>query len=75
MSAPPRREAERDPLRPCPSSDVKDHAFWETQPVGQLKPELDRPGPEGPIDDPMTIDDVKQEEYPSPGASSGPRAT
>ena len=23
-------------------SDVKDHAFWETQPVAQLKPELDK---------------------------------
>ena len=46
--------------------DVKDHAFWETQPVAQLKPELDRAGPEGPIDDPMTIADVKQEAYPLP---------
>lgn len=34
----------------------KDHAFWETQPVAQLKPELDnkKQGAEGPIDDPMT---------------------
>ena len=47
-------------------SDVKDHAFWETQPVAQLKPELDKIGPEGPIDDPMTVADVKQEGYKLP---------
>lgn len=50
-------------------SDVKDHAFWETQPVAQLKPELDKLGPdgvEGAIDDPMTVADVKQEAYKLP---------
>ena len=68
--------ADEDHERPAPSDlaeeagrsfagmsldDVKDHAFWETQPVGQLKPELDRSGPEGPIDDPMTVEEVKQD--------------
>lgn len=51
------------------TSDVKDHAFWETQPVAQLKPELDKIGPEGaegPIDDPMTVADVKQDGYKLP---------
>ena len=50
-------------------SDVKDHAFWETQPVAQLKPELDKIGPqgvEGPIDDPITVADVKQDAYKLP---------
>ena len=61
----PVEEAERA-LASMTVSDIQDHAFWETQPVGQLKPELDRPGPEGPIDDPMTIADVKQEEYSLP---------
>ena len=63
----PVEEAERA-LASMTVSDIQDHAFWETQPVGQLKPELDRPGPEGPIDDPMTIADVKQEEYSLPGS-------
>ena len=73
--------ADEDHERPAPSDlaeeagrslagmsldDVKDHAFWETQPVGQLKPELDKSGPEGPIDDPMTVDEVKKEGYHLP---------
>ena len=37
----PVEEAERA-LASMAVSDIKDHAFWETQPVGQLKPELDR---------------------------------
>jgi glycylpeptide N-tetradecanoyltransferase len=45
---------------------VKDHAFWETQPVGQLKAELDRAGPEGAIDEPMGVDGVKQDAYKLP---------
>ena len=52
-------------------SEVKDHKFWETQPVAQLKPELDKIGPdgeEGPIDDPMTVADVKKEGYSLPDA-------
>ena len=75
--------ADEDHERPAPSDlaeeagrslagmsldDVKDHAFWETQPVGQLKPELDRSGPEGPIDDPMTVEEVKQDGYHLPAA-------
>ena len=73
--------ADEDHERPAPSDlaeeagrsfagmsldDVKDHAFWETQPVGQLKPELDKSGPEGPIDDLMTVDEVKKEGYHLP---------
>lgn len=46
----------------------KDHAFWETQPVSQFKPELNREGSEGPIDDPMTVADVRQEPYKLPDA-------
>ena len=47
---------------------VPDHAFWETQPVGQLKPELNKAGEEGPIDDPIAVADVKQETYKLPDA-------
>ena len=47
---------------------VPDHAFWETQPVGQLKPELNKAGEEGPIDDPIAVADVKQEPYKLPDA-------
>ena len=49
-------------------AEITDHAFWETQPVGQLKPELDRHGPDGPIDDPISVDDVQQEGYALPSA-------
>ena len=49
-------------------AEITDHAFWETQPVGQLKPELDKQGPEGPIDDPITVAEVLQGGYALPGA-------
>ena len=58
-------EAERS-MSSLHVAEVADHKFWETQPVGQLKPELDKRGPEGPIDDPMTVADVRQEGYALP---------
>ena len=58
-------EAERS-MSSLHVSEIADHKFWETQPVGQLKPELDKRGPEGPIDDPMTVADVRQEGYSLP---------
>ncbi|CAM8887178.1 unnamed protein product [Rhodiola kirilowii] len=47
---------------------VKQHKFWETQPVGQFKDAGDTSLPEGPIEPPTPLSEVKQEPYnlPSP---------
>ncbi|KAM7498869.1 hypothetical protein LguiA_023283 [Lonicera macranthoides] len=47
---------------------AKRHKFWETQPVGQFKDLGDPSLPEGPIEPPTTLSEVKQEPYnlPSP---------
>ncbi|CAN6457042.1 unnamed protein product [Victoria cruziana] len=44
------------------------HRFWETQPVGQFKDVGDTSLPEGPIEDPAPLSEVRQEPYnlPSP---------
>ncbi|XP_031473885.1 glycylpeptide N-tetradecanoyltransferase 1 [Nymphaea colorata] len=44
------------------------HRFWETQPVGQFKDVGDTSLPEGPIEDPSPLSEVRQEPYnlPSP---------
>ncbi|KAL4269705.1 hypothetical protein GQ457_HM000850 [Hibiscus cannabinus] len=44
------------------------HKFWETQPVGQFKDVGDTSLPEGPIEPPTPLSEVKQEPYnlPSP---------
>eukprot|EP00268_Persea_americana_P017554 TRINITY_DN1847_c0_g1_i10.p1 TRINITY_DN1847_c0_g1~~TRINITY_DN1847_c0_g1_i10.p1 ORF type:complete len:441 (+),score=70.74 TRINITY_DN1847_c0_g1_i10:288-1610(+) len=44
----------------------KRHAFWETQPVGQFKDRGDTSFPEGPIELPIPISEVKQEPYNLP---------
>ncbi|XP_058075164.1 glycylpeptide N-tetradecanoyltransferase 1 [Magnolia sinica] len=46
----------------------KQHKFWETQPVGQFKDVGDASLPEGPIESPTPLSEVKQEPYnlPSP---------
>ncbi|KAL3632019.1 glycylpeptide N-tetradecanoyltransferase [Castilleja foliolosa] len=45
----------------------KRHKFWETQPVGQFKDLGDTNFPEGPIEPPTPISQVKQEPYNLPG--------
>ncbi|KAM3268668.1 hypothetical protein P3S67_030632 [Capsicum chacoense] len=47
---------------------AKRHKFWETQPVGQFKDLGDTSLPEGPIEPPTPLLEVKQEPYnlPSP---------
>lgn len=42
------------------------HKFWETQPVGQFKDLRDTTLPEGPIEPPTPISEVKQEPYNLP---------
>ncbi|KAL6570202.1 glycylpeptide N-tetradecanoyltransferase [Orobanche minor] len=42
---------------------LKRHKFWETQPVGQFKDLEDTSLPEGPIEQPTPLSDVKQEPY------------
>ncbi|MCL7036829.1 hypothetical protein MKW94_023996 [Papaver nudicaule] len=45
----------------------KKHKFWETQPVGQFKDQGDTSLPEGPIQLPTPVSEVKQEPYNLPG--------
>ncbi|XP_010242274.1 PREDICTED: glycylpeptide N-tetradecanoyltransferase 1-like [Nelumbo nucifera] len=45
----------------------KRHKFWETQPVGQFKDLGDTSLPEGPIEPPTPLSEVKQEPYNLPG--------
>ncbi|KAL0441387.1 UNVERIFIED_CONTAM: Glycylpeptide N-tetradecanoyltransferase 1 [Sesamum radiatum] len=45
----------------------KRHKFWETQPVGQFKDLGDTSLPEGPIEQPTPLSEVKQEPYNLPG--------
>ncbi|XP_027091761.1 glycylpeptide N-tetradecanoyltransferase 1-like [Coffea arabica] len=45
---------------------AKRHKFWETQPVGQLKDLGDTNLPEGPIEAPTPLSEVKQEPYNLP---------
>ncbi|KAL9263223.1 Glycylpeptide N-tetradecanoyltransferase 1-like protein [Drosera capensis] len=42
------------------------HKFWETQPVGQFKDMGDTSLPEGPIEPPSPLSEVKQEPYNLP---------
>ncbi|OVA08408.1 Myristoyl-CoA:protein N-myristoyltransferase [Macleaya cordata] len=44
----------------------KKHKFWETQPVGQFKDLGDTSLPEGPIEPPTPLSEVKQEPYNLP---------
>ncbi|XP_050219292.1 glycylpeptide N-tetradecanoyltransferase 1 [Mercurialis annua] len=44
----------------------KKHKFWETQPVGQFKDLGDTSLPEGPIEQPTPLSEVKQEPYNLP---------
>ncbi|KAK9093831.1 hypothetical protein Scep_025300 [Stephania cephalantha] len=44
----------------------KKHKFWETQPVGQYKDVGNTSLPEGPIELPTPLDEVKQEPYNLP---------
>jgi len=44
----------------------KRHKFWETQPVGQFKELGDTSLPEGPIEPPTPLSEVKQEPYNLP---------
>lgn len=44
----------------------KRHKFWETQPVGQFKDIGDTSLPEGPIEPPTPLSEVKQESYNLP---------
>ncbi|CAI9782644.1 unnamed protein product [Fraxinus pennsylvanica] len=44
----------------------KQHKFWETQPVGQFKDVGDSSLPEGPIELPKPLSEVKQEPYNLP---------
>ncbi|CAJ2638063.1 unnamed protein product [Trifolium pratense] len=45
---------------------TKQHKFWETQPVGQYKDVGDTSLPEGPIEPPTPLSEVKQEPYNLP---------
>ncbi|EPS64434.1 hypothetical protein M569_10344, partial [Genlisea aurea] len=47
---------------------AKRHKFWETQPVGQFKDLGDTSLPEGPIEQPISLSEVRQDPYnlPSP---------
>ncbi|GAA0184753.1 hypothetical protein Leryth_015487 [Lithospermum erythrorhizon] len=45
---------------------AKRHKFWETQPVGQFKELGDSSLPEGPIEPPTPLSEVKQEPYNLP---------
>ncbi|PSR96931.1 Glycylpeptide N-tetradecanoyltransferase [Actinidia chinensis var. chinensis] len=45
---------------------AKRHKFWETQPVGQFKDVGDPSLPEGPIEPPTPLSEVKQEPYNLP---------
>ena len=47
---------------------TKQHKFWETQPVGQYKDVGDTTLPEGPIEPPKPLSEVKQEPYNLPNA-------
>jgi len=44
----------------------KKHKFWETQPVGQFKDVQNHDLPEGPIEDPTPLSEVRQEPYNLP---------
>ncbi|GLT98705.1 hypothetical protein SLE2022_161970 [Rubroshorea leprosula] len=46
----------------------KRHTFWETQPVGQFKDVGNTSLPEGPIEAPVPLSEVKQEPYNLPSA-------
>ncbi|KAG6395696.1 hypothetical protein SASPL_141820 [Salvia splendens] len=46
----------------------KRHKFWETQPVGQFNDPGDTSLPEGPIQQPTPLSEVKQEPYILPSA-------
>ncbi|CAA3020116.1 glycylpeptide N-tetradecanoyltransferase 1-like [Olea europaea var. sylvestris] len=48
------------------STSNKQHKFWETQPVGQFKDVGDSSLPEGPIELPKPLSEVKQEPYNLP---------
>ncbi|KAK7840376.1 glycylpeptide n-tetradecanoyltransferase 1 [Quercus suber] len=48
------------------SMSLKKHKFWETQPVGQFKEVGDSSLPEGPIEPPTPLSEVKQEPYNLP---------
>ncbi|KAL8161001.1 hypothetical protein V2J09_012490 [Rumex salicifolius] len=48
-------------------SAAKQHKFWETQPVGQYREIGDSSLPEGPIEQPTLLSEVKQEPYNLPG--------
>ena len=50
------------------SMSLKKHKFWETQPVGQFKEVGDSSLPEGPIEPPTPLSEVKQEPYNLPTA-------
>lgn len=45
----------------------KKHKFWETQPVGQFRDIGDTSLPEGPIEPPIPLSEVKKEPYNLPG--------
>ncbi|CAK7352556.1 unnamed protein product [Dovyalis caffra] len=47
-------------------SSGKTHKFWESQPVGQFKDIGDSSLPEGPIEPPTPLSEVKQEPYNLP---------
>ncbi|CAA2971575.1 glycylpeptide N-tetradecanoyltransferase 1-like [Olea europaea var. sylvestris] len=47
-------------------SHAKKHKFWETQPVGQFKDLGDSSLPEGPIEQPTPLSEVKQEPFNLP---------
>lgn len=62
-------------MKPQPSSkDLEQaaraaHAFWETQPVSQFKGERGSDElPEGPIQPPQKVEEVRQESYKLPSA-------
>eukprot|EP00245_Coleochaete_scutata_P016661 TRINITY_DN7866_c0_g2_i2.p1 TRINITY_DN7866_c0_g2~~TRINITY_DN7866_c0_g2_i2.p1 ORF type:complete len:438 (-),score=78.22 TRINITY_DN7866_c0_g2_i2:328-1641(-) len=46
----------------------KKHRFWETQPVGQFSERGASSLPEGPIDPPKDLSEVRQEPYNLPGS-------
>ncbi|PON96187.1 hypothetical protein TorRG33x02_081170, partial [Trema orientale] len=45
---------------------TKEHKFWETQPVKQFKDRWNTSLPEGPIENPIALSEVKQEPYNLP---------
>lgn len=66
MEALARRVQEHMTLASNPTA--RRHKFWETQPVGQFRDSADTSLPDGPIEPPTPLSEVRADPYPLPGA-------